>query len=69
MCGMGTTVHCLLAEDWGLPGLLPPPLGGGGSPGPGVTGVAGASGSPAGRLAHTVSLEFKYSRSSPEREV
>ena len=51
--GMGTTVHCLLAEDWGFPGES-------------AATPAAAGAPPAGRLAHTFSPELIYNRSSPK---
>ena len=64
--GMGTTVHCLLAEDCGFPATESEEGGGAAARG---GGAGPASGPPAaavvGKLAQTFSAEFKYNRSSP----
>ncbi len=68
---MGTTVHCLLAEDCGFPateseeGGGAPARGGGAGPASGPPAAAAAAAAAAGKLAQTFSAEFKYNRSSP----
>ncbi len=67
VCGMGTTVHCLLAEDCGFPATESEEGGGAAARGGGAGPASGppAAAAAAGKLAHTFSAEFKYNRSSP----
>jgi hypothetical protein len=61
---MGTTVHCLLAEDCGFPATESEEGGGAAARGGGA-GPASGPAAAVGKLAQTFSAEFKYNRSSP----